>query len=180
MTTATVDQATVESHIKATSSFGSRLSGKYMTFRLAKEVYGLELLKVREIIGMMEITGVARTADYIRGVINLRGKVIPVLDQKQKLGLGETEVTEQTVIIVVQMDGDEVELTMGMLVDEVLEVVNIPEGRIEAPPDFGEGGIDLDFILGVGKLEKDVVFLLDIRQVPDRKDFGAFDQSIEA
>ncbi|HPQ71121.1 MAG TPA: chemotaxis protein CheW [bacterium] len=163
-------QTATEANPEKESSIAHHLAGKYMTFRLANEVYGLELLKVREIIGMMEITRVARTAEYIRGVINLRGKVIPVVDQRLKLGLGATEVTDQTVIIVVQINSEGQELTMGILVDEVQEVLNIQSRQIDPPPNFGSGGIDVDFILGVGKHEKRVIFLLDIEKVLNKKD----------
>jgi purine-binding chemotaxis protein CheW len=147
------------------NGFGARLSGKYMTFKLASEEYGLEILKVRELIGLMEITRVAKTQEHIRGVINLRGKVIPVVDLGLKFGMGPVEDTEQTVIIVVQYQSGEREMTMGILVDEVLEVREIGGGDIDPPPDFGVGALDMDFILGIGKAEKRVIFLLDIGKV---------------
>ncbi len=147
------------------SKLGKKLAGKYMAFRLANEVYALELLKVREIIGMMEITRVARTAEHIRGVINLRGKVIPVMDQKLKFGMERTEATDQTVIIVVQLSSVDLELTIGILVDEVQEVLSIEADEIEPPPDFGSGGVNANFILGVAKHELGVIFLLDIEKV---------------
>ena len=143
----------------------SGIGGKYMTFKLADEEYGLEILKVREIIGLMDITRVPRTRDYIRGVINLRGKVIPVVDLRLKFGMEKTESTDQTVIIVVQITVSGQDYTMGILVDEVLEVLSIAADHIEPAPDFGSGSIDTDFILGVGKAEKRVIFLLDIGKV---------------
>jgi purine-binding chemotaxis protein CheW len=133
-----------------------------MTFKLAAEEYGLEILKVRDVIGLMEITRVPKTVDFIRGVINLRGKVIPVVDLRLKFGMEATALTEQTVIIVVQFASGEREMTMGILVDEVQEVLDIAAEGIEPAPDFGSGSIDTDFILGVGKSEKRVIFLLDI------------------
>jgi purine-binding chemotaxis protein CheW len=142
-----------------------RLAGKYMTFKLAAEEYGLEILKVRDVIGLMEITRVPKTMDFIRGVINLRGKVIPVVDLRLKFGMDATALTEQTVIIVVQFASGEREMTMGILVDEVQEVLDIAAEGIEPPPDFGAVSIDTDFILGVGKSEKRVIFLLDIGRV---------------
>jgi purine-binding chemotaxis protein CheW len=146
-------------------SVGQRLAGKYMTFKLAAEEYGLEILKVRDVIGLMEITRVPRTMAFIRGVINLRGKVIPVVDLRLKFGMEEIALTEQTVIIVVQFTAAEREMTMGILVDEVQEVLDIAAEEIEPPPDFGAGSIDTDFILGVGKSDKRVIFLLDIGRV---------------
>lgn len=142
-----------------------QLAGKYMTFKLAVEEYGLQILKVREIIGLMDITRVPKTDEAIRGVINLRGKVIPVIDLRLKFGMPQVEATEQTVIIVVQLEFQGRELTMGIIVDEVLEVMDIAGAQIEPPPSFGSSAVRTDFILGVGKAEKRVIFLLDIDKV---------------
>jgi purine-binding chemotaxis protein CheW len=144
---------------------GAVLAGKYMTFKLAAEEYGLEILKVREIIGLMDLTRVPRTEEFISGVINLRGKVIPVIDLRLKFGMQKGVATDQTVIIVVQYSLNGRELTMGILVDEVLEVLSIAAEQIEPPPSFGKGSADTDFILGVGKAEKRVIFLLDIGRI---------------
>ena len=149
----------------AASDLGHRLAGKYMTFQLAREEYGLEILKVREIIGLMEITRVPRTREFVRGVINLRGKVIPVVDLRLKFGMERTEATDQTVIIVVQCAVDGRPLTMGLLVDQVLEVLSIDPGQIEPAPSLAHAQLDEEFILGVGKHEKRIVFLLDIARI---------------
>ena len=141
------------------------LAGKYMTFQLAAEVYGLEILKVREIIGLMEITRVPRTREFVRGVINLRGKVIPVVDLRLKFAMERTEATDQTVIIVVQCAVDGRPLTMGLLVDQVLEVLTIDPSEIEPTPSLAHAHLDAEFILGVGKQEKRIVFLLDIARI---------------
>jgi purine-binding chemotaxis protein CheW len=143
----------------------SALGGKYMTFQLSAEDYGVEILKVREIIGLMEITRVPRVPDFVRGIINLRGRVIPVIDLRLKFGMAPCEATEQTVIIVVHCEVAGRPLTMGVLVDRVLEVLNIEGSQIEPPPDLGEVSVDGDFILGVGKAAHRVVFLLDIARV---------------
>jgi purine-binding chemotaxis protein CheW len=149
----------------STSDLGKRLAGKYMTFQLAREEYGLEILKVREIIGLMEITRVPRTREFVRGVINLRGKVIPVVDLRLKFGMERTEATDQTVIIVVQCAVDGRPLTMGLLVDQVLEVLSIDASQIEPAPSLAHAQLDEEFILGVGKHEKRIVFLLDIARI---------------
>jgi|OpeIllAssembly_1097287.scaffolds.fasta_scaffold352927_1 purine-binding chemotaxis protein CheW len=141
------------------------LAGKFMTFKLGDEEYGIEILKVREIIGLMEITRVPRVSSCIRGVINLRGKVVPVVDLRVKFGMSATAATEQTVIIVVQCAVGGRELTMGILVDQVLEVLPLEAAQIEPPPAFGTAELDSGFILGVGKAEKRVIFLLDIGKV---------------
>jgi purine-binding chemotaxis protein CheW len=147
------------------TDLGAQLAGKYMSFKLAEEVYGLEILKVREIIGLMDITRVPRSADFIRGVINLRGKVIPVADLRLKFGMEPCQATEQTVIIVVQCSVNGRNLTMGLLVDQVLEVLQIEPGQIEPPPSLGEAAAETQFILGVGKASDKVVFLVDIGKV---------------
>jgi len=158
---------------------GKRLAGKYMIFKLAEEEYGLEILKVREIIGLMDITRVPRTRSFIRGVINLRGKVIPVVDLRLKFGMQELKSTDQSVIIVVQCVREEKELTMGILVDEVLEVLNIPADQIEPPPDFGADAVDTGFILGVGKSDRRVIFLLDISRVLSSEDTIQLRRAVE-
>ena len=144
---------------------GAALAGKYMTFQLAQEVYGLEILSVRELIGLMEITRMPRVPEFIRGVINLRGKVIPVIDLRLKFGMQATAATEQTVIIVVQCQVAGRPLTMGVLVDLVLEVLSIEGSQIEPPPDLGAATVEGQFIRGVGKAGDRVVFLLDIARV---------------
>ncbi len=141
------------------------LEGKYMTFKLANEEYGLEILKVREIIGLMDITRVPRAPDCISGVINLRGKVIPVVNLRLKFRMPGAEATDQTVIIVVQYAMAGQDFTMGILVDEVLEVLSIGRDQIEPTPNFGVAAGQSDFILGVGKAEKRVIFLLDIGRI---------------
>ena len=123
---------TQEATTQVTSETSER-AGKYLTFVLAEEEYGLEILKVREIIGAMDITSVPRTPDYVKGVINLRGKVIPVVDLRLKFDMAEIERTEETCIIVVNV-GD---VEMGIIVDKVSEVLDIAEEEIEDPPAFG-------------------------------------------
>ena len=151
-------EATVETKTTAAKA------GKYLTFRLAAEEYGLEILKVREIIGMMEITGVPKTPDHVRGVINLRGKVIPVIDLRTKFGMGSAENTDETCIVVVEAAGQGDSLMMGVLVDAVSEVLDIQADQIEEAPAFGTG-VDTRFILGIGKVQQDVKLLLDIDEV---------------
>lgn len=157
-------------------SLGERLAGKFMTFKLDDEDYGLPILKVREIIALVDITRVPRTAPFIRGVINLRGKVYPVIDLKMKFGMGRTEFTDQTVIIVVSHRLGELDVTMGVLVDEVVEVLDIGAASIEPPP-FGGDGHELQFILGVGKTADQVIFLLDVDRVLDPEESRAVARS---
>lgn len=139
-------------------------SGKYLTFQMGKEVYGIQILKVQEIIGMMPITKVPKTPDFVRGVINLRGKVIPVIELRRKFGMEHREDTDRTCIVVVQVSGGMGTVTMGLLVDEVSEVLNVGQEQIEAPPSFG-AGVHTEFILGMGKVGQKVLMLLDADKV---------------
>jgi purine-binding chemotaxis protein CheW len=132
-------------------------AGKYLTFFLNTEEYGLGILKVQEIIGRQPITPVPRTPSYIRGVINLRGRIIPIMDLKRKFDMGDTTLTEESCIIVTQTVG----VMMGVLVDKVSEVLNINGQDIEDTPSFGTA-VDTAFLLGVGKTGDRVKLLLDI------------------
>ena len=136
------------------------LSGKFLTFFLAGEEYGIEILKVQEIIGMMRITAVPRTPSFIRGVINLRGKVIPIVDLRLKFGMAAAAQTEETCIIVVRAQGIE----MGLVVDKVSEVSDIAADDIDDVPSFG-ADVDTDYLLGIAKAEGRVKLLLDIEMV---------------
>ncbi len=155
------------------STLGAQLAGKYMTFQLADEVYGVEILKVREIIGLMDITRVPRSAGFVRGVINLRGRVIAVADLRLKFGMEACKPTDQTVIIVVQCTVGGRTVTMGILVDQVLEVLSIEGGQIEPPPALADAAGEAQFVLGVGKAGDRVIFLLDIGKVLGREDAAA-------
>lgn len=140
------------------------MAGKYLTFKLGAEEFGLEILKVQEIIKMMEVTRVPRIPDYVRGVINLRGKVIPVVDLRLKFGMEARETTDKTCVIVVQVRHGEGIVTLGTIVDEVSEVLDVAADQIEPTPEFGTS-VDTDFILGMGKIGKRVVMLLDVDKV---------------
>ena len=140
--------------------------GKFLTFFLAGEEYGLEILKVQEIIGMMDITPVPRTPEYIRGVINLRGKVIPVMSLARRFGVPDRDDTSLTCVIVIELAREGGSITMGIVVDEVSEVININAEHIEAPPDLGGASGD-SFLRGMGKVDGKVVILLDMAHVID-------------
>ncbi|MFO0725357.1 MAG: chemotaxis protein CheW [Myxococcota bacterium] len=140
-------------------------TGKYMSFRLAAEEYGLEILKVREIIGLLPMTRVPNKPDCMRGVINLRGRIIPVVDLRRKFGLAANELGEQAVIIVVQYQQSGVDLTVGMLVDEVLEVLKLQADQVDLQPDYGNGTAKAQFVRGIGKLDQRMVFLVHLEKV---------------
>jgi len=147
--------------------------GKYLTFALGSETYGLEILKVREIIGYMEITAVPQTPHHVKGVINLRGQVIPVIDLRAKFGMNIADVTEETCIIVVEISQGARKFSTRIVVDHVQEVLDIDGGDIEDAPQFGSS-VNTDFILGMGKIEKTVKILLDIDKVLAGDDFSGF------
>jgi len=138
--------------------------GKYLTFALGPEEYGLEILKVREIIGYMEITAVPQTPHEVKGVINLRGQVIPVVDLRAKFCMETTDVTEETCIIVVEISQGSRNFSTGIVVDHVQEVLDIAGQDIEEAPQFGSA-VDTAFILGMGKIGDSVKILLDIDRV---------------
>lgn len=136
-----------------------RLEGKFLTFRLGSEEFGVEVPKVRELIGIMDITKVPQTHAFVEGVINLRGKVIPVIDLRTKFGLERADYDDQTCVIVVDVGS-----LMGIIVDTVCEVHDIPADKIEPSPELG-CGVDTTFILGLGKVNDEVKILLDIDSV---------------
>lgn len=138
--------------------------GKYLTFTLAQQEYGLEIMKVKEIIGAMEVTAVPQTPDYVEGVINLRGKIIPVINLRLKFGMEFLEHTDRTCIIVTEIKGRSGSIPMGMVVDSVSEVMNIKKEEMEETPNFGVK-LDTEYIMGMAKSKGKVVILLDINQV---------------
>ncbi|MGV8057196.1 MAG: chemotaxis protein CheW [Smithellaceae bacterium] len=143
--------------------------GKYLTFSLAGEEYGIGILKVKEIIGLMTITPIPQTPQHIKGVINLRGKVIPVVDLRLKFGIEAMDYTERTCIIVVEIASGPSKISMGIVVDSVSEVLNIKAAEIEDTPNFGTR-LDTAYILGMAKIGKTVKILLDIDKVMNSKE----------
>lgn len=138
--------------------------GKYLTFSLDREEYGIGILKVKEIIGMIRITPIPQTPDFVKGVVNLRGKVIPVVDLRLRFGMEATGYTERTCIIVVEIDAREGFLQVGIVVDSVTEVLNIRSVDIEDTPKFGVS-LNTDYILGMAKAGGGVKILLDIDRI---------------
>jgi len=139
-------------------------AGKYLTFSLAGEEYGINILKIKEIIGLLPITTVPQTPRFVKGVINLRGKVIPVIDLRLKFGMDPMAYGERTCIVVVETEGTSGTILIGNVVDSVSEVLNIKGGDIEDPPAFGTR-LDTSAILGMAKMDGDVKILLDIDEV---------------
>jgi purine-binding chemotaxis protein CheW len=143
--------------------------GKYLTFVLAGEEYGIGILKVKEIIGIMAITTVPQTPAYMKGVINLRGKVIPIVDLRLKFGMEAIDYTEKTCIIVVEVASNGQKVMIGILVDSVSEVLNIKGADIEDAPNFGSS-LNTDYILGMAKTGGRVKILLEIDSVLSNED----------
>ena len=144
-----------EEAVLTSNDIGQRLAGKYMTFRLESEDYGIEILKVQEIIQMLPITSIPRSPDFMRGVINLRGKVIPVIELREKFGLAQCKDSNETCIIVVQVETSNKPLTIGIIIDAVKEVLDIQSSQIEEPPSMGSS-VDSSFIMGMGKIGETV------------------------
>jgi len=150
--------------------------GKYLTFTLAEEEYGISILKIKEIIGMMPITSVPQTPEFVKGVINLRGKVIPVIDLRLRFGMGEIEYTERTCIIVVEIESQTGTVMIGIVVDSVSEVLNIKGDDIEDTPTFGTK-LNTDYILGMAKMEGGVKILLDIDRVLNSEEIATLEKA---
>lgn len=151
--------------------------GKYLVFHLGREEFAVAVLKVREIMGLQEITEVPQTPHYVRGVINLRGKVIPVVDLRRKFGMADGEQTSRTCIIVLQVrrrSGADAPLLMGVIVDGVSEVLTIQEQEIEDTPSFG-GDVRLPYVLGMAKVKGRVKILLDIDEVMTAQELGGLE-----
>lgn len=146
--------------------------GKFLTFCLANEEYGISILKVREIISMMPIRTVPQTPSFVKGVINLRGKVIPVMSLRLKFGMEEVDYTEKTSIIVVDVGSknNNANISIGMVVDFVSEVVNVRSSDVEPAPAFGNT-LNTEYILGMAKIGSGVKILLDIDRVLSAEDF---------
>lgn len=147
-------------------------TGKYLTFSLESEEYGIGILKVKEIIGMLPITSVPRTPEFVKGVINLRGKVIPVIDLRSKFGMKSISYNDRTCIIVVEIDASESTVLIGIVVDTVSEVLNIKEDEIEETPAFGTK-LDTRYILGMAKQDGGVKILLNIDKVLSSDEMAA-------
>ena len=159
-TTAVATAATATS----ASQKADQRAGKYLTFRLGNEEFAIQVLRVKEIMGIQEITAVPQTPAYVKGVINLRGKVIPVVDLRLKFGLPELEYTQRTCIIVAQIESQAMKLLIGIIVDGVSEVLTLQASDIEDTPEFGSG-VQTPYLLGMAKIKGKVKILLDIDMV---------------
>ncbi len=161
--------------LSAGSSQAGR-EGKYLTFVLNEEEYGISILKIKEIIGMMPITTVPQTPEFVKGVINLRGKVIPIVDLRARFGMDTIDYTERTCIIVVEIEGPAGMMMIGIVVDAVSEVLNIKGEHIEDTPSFGTK-LNTNYILGMAKMEGGVKILLDIDRVLSAEEVAVLEKA---
>lgn len=138
--------------------------GQYLTFKLGDEVYGLEITKVREVLDYTKITKVPKTPDFMKGVINLRGGVVPVVDLRLKFGMPAVRQTVDTCIIIVDVTVDDDQGILGALADQVHEVIELDPSQIEPPPKIGTR-LDTDFIKGMGKHDENFIIILNIEKI---------------
>ena len=151
---------------------------KYLTFFLEREEYGISILKIKEIIGMLPITSVPQTPEFVKGVINLRGKVLPVIDLRQKFGMSEMEYNEKTCIIVVELNLESLVLYLGIVVDSVSEVLSIKDEDIDTNISFGVS-VNTKFLKGIAKVDNSVKILLEIEKVFEDSEISIFNKHSE-
>ncbi|MBW1903327.1 MAG: purine-binding chemotaxis protein CheW [Deltaproteobacteria bacterium] len=164
--------------IDSTQDVSNRKGGKYLTLSIGDEEYGISILKIKEIIGMLPITTVPQTPEFVKGVINLRGKVIPVIDLRLRFSMKAIPYTERTCIIVVEVEGKENTIQTGIVVDSVSEVLNIKDDEIADTPTFGMN-MNTEYILGIAKMEDSVEILLDINKVMNVGEIEALKDSTD-
>lgn len=146
---------------------------QYLTFRLEDEVFALDITQVREVLDFTTVTKVPRTPDFMRGVINLRGSVVPVVDMRLKFGMSRTEQTVNTCIIIVEINLEGEKLVIGALADSVQEVIEIEPGQIEPPPRIGTR-LNTEFIQGMGKRDEQFIIILDINKIFSTDELAVF------
>jgi purine-binding chemotaxis protein CheW len=153
-------------------------ASQYLTFRLSDEMFALDVSQVREILDFSTITRMPRTPDFMRGVINVRGSVVPVIDLRRKFGLTKTEKTVDTRIMVMELKMDGEQTVLGAMADSVHEVLELEEGQIEAPPSIGSRW-RTEFIKGIGKRNDEFIIILDIDRVFSSDELALVETSSE-
>jgi purine-binding chemotaxis protein CheW len=176
MSTSTLSTSTLSTKTRGISGGvpADQRVGKYLIFQLGKEEFGTSVLKVREIMKLQDITAVPQTPSFVKGVINLRGKVIPVIDLRAKFGMPHQDYTERTCIVVVRTQSADGDLAVGIVVDGVVEVLTLVDADIEDTPDFGQGAVS-PCLLGMAKIKGKVKILLDMDEVINRKELQGMD-----
>ncbi|HCL77286.1 chemotaxis protein CheW [Stutzerimonas nitrititolerans] len=151
---------------------------QYLTFQLAEEMFAVGIQQVREIIEYGNVTTVPMMPRFVRGVINLRGSVVPVIDLSARFGRGSSEIHRRTCVVIVEVEQEGAQQELGMIVDAVSEVLDIPQSEIEPAPAFG-ARIRADFISGMGKIEGRFVVLLDVDKVLAVDEMAALSELVE-
>lgn len=146
---------------------------EFLTFRLGNEEYGIDILKVQEIRGYDAITQIANSPDFIKGVVNLRGIIVPIIDMRIKFKLGTAEYDQFTVVIILNVSGR----IIGIVVDGVSDVINLDTEQMRATPEFGTA-IDTEYIKGLGTVDDRMLILIDIEKLMASEDMGLIDQAI--
>lgn len=154
-------------------------SGQYLIFNLASEEYGVDILKVQEIRGWTAVTRVPHTPSYVQGVFNLRGTIVPIIDLRQRLGMPKIEYTASTVVIVLSIHAQPGRRVLGIVVDGVSDVLNIPAEAIRPPPDLGTA-IRSEFLSGMATLDKRMLVLLDLDKLLTAEEIGQLDTAANA
>jgi len=155
-------------------------AGQYLTFQLSREQYGISILKITEIIGMVDVTRVPRCPTHVLGVINLRGKIVPLIDLRMRFGLPKAEYDDKTCIIVASVKSADQKMVIGMVVDTVVEVVQLHKDQLARAPEYGLT-LDTTIVLGIGKLpNKNVAILLDVDRILESKDVEAITEARQA
>lgn len=173
--------ANLSGDVPAATAAGVSLQGEqaqYLTFVLGKEVFAIGILSIKEILEYGQVTSVPMMPEFIRGVINLRGAVVPAVDLAARFGGRPTEVTKRTCIVIIEVAGEESRLEVGVVVDAVSAVLEIPDSEIEPPPSFG-AKIRTDFIKGMGKVDGKFVIILDVDKVLSVEDMMLVSRAAE-
>ncbi|MBV8666666.1 MAG: chemotaxis protein CheW [Burkholderiaceae bacterium] len=144
---------------------------EYLAFKLGKEEYGLDILKVQEIRGYEAVTRIANVPDFVKGVINLRGIIVPIVDMRIKFKLGEPTYDQFTVVIILNIPGK----VVGMVVDSVSDVITLKPDQVKPPPEMGNSLSGGDYIIGLGTLDERMLILMDIERLMSSKDMGLVD-----
>ncbi len=151
---------------------------QFLTFMLAGEEYGVDILRVQEIKGWDAVTTIPNTPEYLRGVINLRGTIIPIIDMRIRFGIEKLDYGPLTVVIVLKVDSEEKNRVIGIVVDGVSDVYNVPEDEIKPSPDFGNA-VDTEFVRGLATIDKKMVIVLDIDQMFNSGDLEIMDSCVD-
>ena len=152
---------------------GVQLSNEYLTFTLGKEEYGIEILKVQEIRGYEAVTRIANAPEFIKGVVNLRGIIVPIVDMRIKFKLGDAEYNQFTVVIILNV----AERVVGMVVDSVSDVIQLTAGQIRPVPDFSSSTFDTKYITGLGTIDQRMLILVDIEKLMSGSDMALMEQA---